>query len=109
MRDKNEAKKAVVKMRQWLVHEMSLIEIDKALDPKSPYSKVYWLYQDVINFMDHYNQKCTESWLDSAHEIIEKADLDTGFDTVRVRVKLNMALISMGHGLNIDWQKYQIY
>lgn len=109
MENKEQAKKAVVKMKKWLIKEMPYLELDKGIDTDSPYSKIYWLYQDVVNFMDQRNQHQTESWLDQAKWLVEHPLLGMGYDTLRYKNKLEMAIIQMGHGLDVNWDKEKIY
>lgn len=107
MRDKAEAKKALIKMFAEFV-KIPTLEFEKGIDKDSPYSKVYWFYQDVVNFMDQQNQAKTESWLDQVKERVEHPT-SYGFDMIRVRDQLEMAIIQMGHGLDVDWNKERTY
>lgn len=108
MENKQQAQKAVIKMKKYL-RDVPNADLSMGTAVNSPYSKVYWLYQDVVNFMDQRNQHQTESWIDQAKDMVEHPIPDLGYDTIRYRDKLEMAIIQMGHGLGIDWGKEKIY
>ena len=109
MENKEQARKAVIKLKKYLLKEMPYEELDKGTDADSLYSKVYWLYQDVVNFMDNHNQHQTESWIDQAKWLVDNPKIGMGYDTMRYRNKLEMAIIQMGHGLDVNWDKEKIY
>lgn len=95
MRDKAEALKKAIKLFKELV-DSPHSEFDNGL---KMHSRVYWFYQDVVNFMDYLSQRNAESYLDQAQDIVEHPKPGLGYDTVRYRNRLEAAVNSMITGL----------